>query len=1004
MTGRYEGQQPNTEQDGEKLLRIMAMAAQAAGAQQRPADTRPAEANPGGMSEGDRMVSTARPGTGRDDAMQSLLQGDAGGSTPVSAAAETVIGPEEVAKAGEILQRYKTGKAALDKRIIENELWFRMGHWKNYQNKMMEGKPQPSSGWLFNSIANKHADAMDNYPEPNVLPRAADDEETARTLSKVIPAVLEQCNYEQVYSDTWWRKLKTGTGVKGIFWDPVLRGGLGDISIQSVNLLMLYWAPGVEDIQQSPHLFSLSLEDNEQLVGRFPQMEGHTGKGLDVGQYIHDDSIDTTDKSVVVDWYYKKAQPGGQTVLHYCKYCNGIVLYASENDPQLAQRGFYDHGKYPFVFDPLFMEEDSPAGFGYIDVMKDTQTAIDEMNHAMDENVKLAAKQRFVLSDTAGVNEQELADFSKDIVHVVGRLNEDSFRPLQTNVLSGNCMNYRDARVSELKEVSGNRDVSQGGTTSGLTAASAIAALQEAGSKLSRDMLKSAYRAFAKECYLIIELMRQFYDEQRVYRITGESGGVEYATFSAQQLRGVPGGVVGGVQLGDHEPVFDIVDGKMNLQYFAATEATAASGRNREPRLGPWPAGHECRPRHEVDAGSHNPFGGMDLQLFADGSAAAGEGGAEAAPAVQEPALRPAQERLARRSGALRGKASPAEQPPQLSGQPEMQPQEGEKPTEEKPQEQKTEKTPEEKRKAFGALVRDGGEYSDIFNEVMQQAIIKAGEAVHADPKAAALRQALSEAYGIDGEDVDGLIEAVKNGKVKDEAYYEELAQQRGVSVKTAQQADKAAARAEGYAPKDGTVLSVNGKGGAVLDRAITAADVGAVEKGSGDYLKGNRGNYRLRIEQRGEWKGLTVCAHWHTPGASAATLVENGVLTVPAAVTAVPGVGCITFEGTDGSCTVTSADVRCKVCANSGTAEGAMPAPATPAWEALVGMLGTGGITTAEKRAVLTVLRTLAAGNDAAAAACDRLEALWGADDPDNRNTDRLSLAVLGRMILGRS
>ena len=115
-----------------------------------------------------------------------------------------------------------------------------------------------------------------------------------------------------------------------------------------------------------------------------------------------------------------------------------------------------------------------------------------------------------------------------------------------------------DARVSELKEVSGNRDVSQGGTTSGLTAASAIAALQEAGSKLSRDMLKSAYRAFAKECYLIIELMRQFYDEQRVYRITGESGGVEYATFSAQMLRGVPGGVVGGVQLGDHEPVFDI--------------------------------------------------------------------------------------------------------------------------------------------------------------------------------------------------------------------------------------------------------------------------------------------------------------------------------------------------------------------------------------------------------------------------------------------------------------
>ena len=87
-----------------------------------------------------------------------------------------------------------------------------------------------------------------------------------------------------------------------------------------------------------------------------------------------------------------------------------MVLYASENDPALAERGFYDHGRYPFVFDALFMEEDSPAGFGYIDVMKECQTAIDKMNHAMDENVLLSSRQRYVLSDTAGVNEEELTE------------------------------------------------------------------------------------------------------------------------------------------------------------------------------------------------------------------------------------------------------------------------------------------------------------------------------------------------------------------------------------------------------------------------------------------------------------------------------------------------------------------------------------------------------------------------------------------------------------------
>lgn len=469
------------------------------------------------------------------------------------------IGAEEVARAEQILQKYKVGKAALDQRLVDNELWFRMGHWKNYQNPMMEGKPQPSSGWLFNSIANKHADAMDNYPAPNVLPRAPDDEQTARVLSSVLPVVLEQADYEQVYSDTWWRKLKQGTGVKGVFWDPEQRGGVGEITVRPMNLLMLYWEPGVDDIQASPNFFSLSLEDTDQLTERWPQLEGHSTSALEVPHYLHDGGLDTNGKSVVVDWYYKKRNAEGRRVLHYCKFCNGVVLYASENDPEYAGRGFYDHGQYPFVFDPLFVEEDSPAGFGYIDVMKECQTAIDRMNHAMDENVLLSSKQRYVLSDAAGVNEEELADFSRDIVHVVGRLGDDSFRPLQTTGLQGNSLSYRNSRIEELKEISGNRDMTQGGTAGGVTAASAIEALQEAGSKLSRDMLKSAYRAFAKECYLIIDLMRQFYDEERIFRIIGETGRSEFVHFSGAALRAqaLPG--VGGVELGSREPIFDIV-------------------------------------------------------------------------------------------------------------------------------------------------------------------------------------------------------------------------------------------------------------------------------------------------------------------------------------------------------------------------------------------------------------------------------------------------------------
>lgn len=473
------------------------------------------------------------------------------------ASAKLPIGTVQIAKAAQILQKYRNGKAALDRRIVDNEMWFKMAHWKQYKNRLMDGKAQPASAWLFNSIANKHADAMDNYPEPSVLPRAEDDVQTAQELGTILPALLDRCNYEQVYSDTWWYKLKQGTGVKGIFWDQSQHDGLGDIVIRRMDLLMLFWAPGVVDIQDSPHFFSLALEDNETLISRWPQMQGHTGHTMDVARYVHDDNIDTSDKSLVVDWYYKVVR-NGRTVLHYCKFCNDVVLYASENDPLLADVGYYEHGKYPFVFDTLFVEEDTPAGFGYIDVMKDCQTAIDEMNHVMQENAILASKPRYFLADNTGVNERELADFSRDVVHFTGRLADDNFREQSVHPLDATSLTYLDRRIEELKETSGNRDFSQGGVSNGVTAASAIAALQEAGNKLSRDMLKSAYRSFVQECYLCIDLMRQFYDTPRCFRITGEGGNIQFAEFSGRQLRPKSMGTAFGMDMGLHNPEFDI--------------------------------------------------------------------------------------------------------------------------------------------------------------------------------------------------------------------------------------------------------------------------------------------------------------------------------------------------------------------------------------------------------------------------------------------------------------
>ena len=232
-------------------------------------------------------------------------------------------------------------------------------------------QPEPSSAWLFNSILNKHADAMDNYPEPIALPRERDDEESAKALSSVLPVVLEYNEYEQTYSDNWWEKLKHGTAAYGVFWNSEKENGLGDIDIKEIDLLKLFWEPGITDIQRSRNLFITELVDDDLLEQEYPQLRNKAkGNAVDIKEYLYDDTVDTTGKSVVVDWYYKVKQPGGRSLLHYVKFVGSTLLYASENEPKYQDQGYYDHGLYPVVLDVLFPEKGTPVGFGYVAIVR----------------------------------------------------------------------------------------------------------------------------------------------------------------------------------------------------------------------------------------------------------------------------------------------------------------------------------------------------------------------------------------------------------------------------------------------------------------------------------------------------------------------------------------------------------------------------------------------------------------------------------------------------------
>lgn len=510
--------------------------------------------------------------------MQTQMQPNRQNDQASGQTARKPIGEEQARRAMDTLQKYRQGKSALEARVIASEDWWRMRSWQRIQ----KGNPEDdkwTSAWLFNVIMGKHADAIAAYPAPAIRPREPDDREEAAKLSSVLPVILEQNDFEEVYSDSQWTKLKQGTLIWHVKWDSSKLNGLGDISVQPVDILSFFWEPGVRDIQKSKNIFLTEMVDNDLLLAKYPELEGKLNSSAQLQQkYNTDDVISFDNKSMVVDWYYKKYQDGRQ-VLHFAKLVGDTVLQSTENDTEqkfdtltlpdgsivqqpvgrpMAQTGLYDDGEYPFVVDALFPVEGSIAGYGYIDIGKSTQEQIDRMNQAIVKNAIMSTTPRWFKRSDGSVNEQEFADWTKPFVHVDGNLGQDSLQPIQVNMLNSNYIAILQNKIEELKWTTGNTDVNNGATNSGVTAASAIAALQEASGRSSKDSTKSAYRAYARMIRMVIERVRQFYDLPRQFRIIGQRGAEQFVQYSNQGLQPQTLYGANGQPDGLRKPVFDI--------------------------------------------------------------------------------------------------------------------------------------------------------------------------------------------------------------------------------------------------------------------------------------------------------------------------------------------------------------------------------------------------------------------------------------------------------------
>lgn len=432
--------------------------------------------------------------------------------------------------------QYRASLSGFRERVKQSRLWFKQQQ-TEYKSvtEAGAGRPKSHSGHIFNAIQYKHADLMDNYPAANILPREPKDEESAKVLTEIVPFILERCAFKRTYDLNLYNKLISGTAAYGVFFNPDAEGGRGDIEVKDVELLNLTWQPDAVSLSESKYIFYDTFMDAEDFSAVYGSLEGVCTQA----QYDEQKELASEDVCrtvVITDVYYKKRNADNRRVLHFARFSGNHVLFSSEDEGEQFQNGFYGHGEYPFIFDLMNPVPGELTGMGIVDVAKDMQAYIDRLDEAINRKCLICAQDRYFFSENSGVNEDEFLDVSRPLVHVRGSLDEGRAQPLNVTQLPHYIVEHRNNKIAELKEIVGNRDFSQGGTAGGVTAASAITALQTASDKLVRDNVTFSYIAFEKIVRLVVELIREFYDEPRIFRVVGDDGRNEYRSVSSTEL------------------------------------------------------------------------------------------------------------------------------------------------------------------------------------------------------------------------------------------------------------------------------------------------------------------------------------------------------------------------------------------------------------------------------------------------------------------------------------
>lgn len=372
---------------------------------------------------------------------------------------------------------------------------------------------------LKSTFNNCVADQIDNVMEAKMMPETLQDQDVTDDINDIVRYIYEFNEYQAMHRTRVEDFIGTGTAITQIMWDEKAADGKGEVTFIRVPVEQFLWDPAESEVQNARAIMKVTWHPYSWYEQHYPDKamyincDEHSPDA--VGEADNQEELGADEsKAMLIEYWYRQYDKAKNNYTINVAYFAGKALLEDHRD-------VYAHGMYPFVVDVHTAIEGIPVGEGMVMELVPMMRYINRYAHYMDVNIRASAKTRLLINRSAGIRLEDVADWDNDIIEG-DRIGEEAIRFMDSSPLTSLALNQMLQMQTDLKQDSGQNQFTRGETAGGVTAATAISALQEAGGKQTRMRTEVLKRGFKRITEQVLWLVSQFYEDKRVMMITGK--------------------------------------------------------------------------------------------------------------------------------------------------------------------------------------------------------------------------------------------------------------------------------------------------------------------------------------------------------------------------------------------------------------------------------------------------------------------------------------------------